>query len=467
MRIDPPSRAGLPEPKGPRHRAGRRGSAFASAALLLLVSLAARAVLAESAEQTTGTEELERLEERVQALEQAASAAPGPAIGNWSDRVRLGASTELGWFEGANDTIFDPDTFFVWDARFFVDADLGERIEIADHVVFRNIALSFEWDLVRRASLQNRVGELYVDFQGIAGQDWANLQLGRFQIPVGEAYLRYSQGRFDKPFVTDPIGGAWWWDEGIRLYGNVARGRLGYVASISDGDTSFNGNSSAEEQFTLKLYGRPTRWLYLSTSGLYSGQSGNQSSAGSAALWLGEAWARAFGAGSAVPNFQDGVAIADGPNKLRRTWLIQADAIATLDRGLRVWLSYGRYTIDSSGGTLYDRVLRFWIAEALLEGELVSPVLRPFYAAFRATGLGTWDRDEGYLLDVGLSGTVGWNARAITDYSAALGWRLNEYVVIRLEYTHRDIDLVRGVTPDIADAADSQDYGAIEVGARF
>jgi len=53
-----------------------------------------------------------------------------------------------------------------------------------------------------------------------------------------------------------------------------------------------------------------------------------------------------------------------------------------------------------------------WIAELILRGAWVAPVLRPFYTGFRASGLGTYDDDRGYLLDVRRSGTLGYNMKS-------------------------------------------------------
>ena len=135
-----------------------------------------------------------------------------------------------------------------------------------------NVGFTFEWDLVRLGRLQNTVGELYADFQGVLGSDWVSFQLGRFQIPVGEAYLRYSQGYAFKPFVSNPVGAPWWWDEGVRGYGAAPENLWGYVWSVSDGDTPFNTDADGDKQVTLKLFTNPTPWLHLSVSGLRTGE---------------------------------------------------------------------------------------------------------------------------------------------------------------------------------------------------
>ena len=149
-------------------------------------------------------------------------------------------------------------------------------MKLAETTLVRDVGFMFEWDLVRLGSLQNRVGELYVDFQGIGEQDWANVQVGRFQIPVGENYLRFSQGYQDNPFISNTVGGPWYWDEGLRSYGHI--GKIGWVTSVSDGETQFNFDPNTDKQFTLKLYTDPTPWLHVSVSGLRSGTMGSGTS---------------------------------------------------------------------------------------------------------------------------------------------------------------------------------------------
>ena len=110
---------------------------------------------------------------------------------------------------------------------------------------------------MRLGELQNQVGDLYVDLRGIGDSDLLNAQVGRFQIPVGENYLRFGRGAADNPFLTNPVGGRGWWDEGVRVYGSGAEDRLGYVASVTDGETPFDEDADSDPQLTLKLFARP------------------------------------------------------------------------------------------------------------------------------------------------------------------------------------------------------------------
>jgi 3',5'-cyclic AMP phosphodiesterase CpdA len=444
---------------------------------LLIGAAVLLAAVSAGADEAALLEKIEQLEQRVRELEDE-RARPAPAAAeasasrnDWTRRVRLGGSIDAGFFGGEPDSLYDPDGFEIFDARVFIDAALGEDVRLGEVTLFRDVGLSFEGNIVRLGEFDGNqvIGETYVDFQGMGGSDWLNAQVGRFQIPVGESYLRYSRGYATRPFVSNDFG-PWWWDEGVRMYGAShaeGAGRFGYVASVSDGDTPFNTETDSDKQLTLKLFYEPVSWLHVSASALRTGELGDHDSNASGALWLGESWARAFGAGTGVPNFQNGVVVADGPRRLHDTWLVGGDAIADFDDRVRLWLGAGRYAIDSNGGTAYDRTLYYWIAELILRGAWLGEGLRPFYAGVRATGLGTYDSEEGYLLDVRRADTLGWNMETLTQYSGVIGWDITSWLRLRTEYTNQRIDLVRGVTSDIRGSARDADFYAVELGGHF
>jgi hypothetical protein len=159
--------------------------------------------------------------------------------------------------------------------------------------------------------------------------------------------------------------------------------------------------------------------------------------------------------------------VPPGPQRLHDTWLAAGDVILDFRDKLRLWFAYGFHEIDSDGGSFYDRELQYWIAELILRGAWVSETLRPYYLGLRANGLGTYDRDEGYVLDRRLRGSVGYNAESLTAYSAVLGWDVTRQVRLRLEYTYVDLELVRGVSPAIADEAGALHAFIAEVGVSF
>lgn len=407
----------------------------------------------------------ETLEQRIQKLE--SRSASGARAADWTDRIQLSGSASFGYFDGSENGVFPEGSFDVWDARLFVDADLGHELRAGDNRLLRDLGLVFEWDLVRAGRLQNQVGELYADLRGVADMPWLNLQVGRFQIPIGESYLRFSRGARDNPFVTNSVAGAWWWDEGVRAHGSFSSGRFGYVASVSDGETAFNTDLDSDTQLTLKLFTRPTEWLLLSVSGLRSGGIGSPDSAANSALWLGESWPRAFGSGTPVDSYDHGVVLADGPFQLEGVSLLGGDGVLRFGELARLWLAYGQVSIDSEGAGVYDRDLGYWIAELIFEGGALSPRLAPYYLGLRSSALGTFDRDEGYLLDSRYASRLGYNMSELAAHSLVLGWRLTPQMTLRTEYTHQRVSLVQGVSDAIEDAGGSGDLVAVDLQLSF
>lgn len=445
----------------------------------LLAWVCAIPFVAGSAGASADDERIAELQRQVRELQDARAAddarraAPsdsqaGAGTTDWTRYVRLGGSANTGWYGGQADSVAPDNTFQVRDARFFVDAELGEGLEVAGHTVIRNAGMSFEWNLVRIGMLFNNVGDLYVDLQGIADSPWLNLQVGRFQLPVGEAYLRYSRGYWTNPFVSNPVAGAWWWDEGVKLYGGDERGLFTYIASITENETGFNSSVSAQKQYTLKLIADPKPWLRLSGSFVYAGRIGSTSDPGSGGgLWIGETWARGIGVSSTLPVYQDGALIANGPTDVDRSWFGGVDAIVDLEDRARLWLSYGAWRMDQSGSSTYDRLVHSWIAELVVQGALLTSALDGFYLGGRASGIGTYDPDRGYSLDFRTLDQYGYNTSSLQQYSVVLGWWPIEYVVIRGEYSHNRVKTVRGVPASIEQAAQDVDTWGVEVAVHF
>jgi hypothetical protein len=415
-----------------------------------------------------------RLERRVAELEARAEAAETRARSLEEDEhasqsepdaalpVSISGSARLGWYDGGEYASVGDAGARIWDARMFVDAELAEDVRAGAQTIARNIGFTFEWNLVRRGDLSNDVGELYIDFQGLGGSSWVNLRPGRFQIPVGEAYKRYSRGEASNPFITQPLGGPWFWDEGVMLYGSSEQGDFGYVASIANGSTAFNLDADSGTQYTAKLWAQPTSWLYASASGLYQGKIG----ADGGALWLGETWATPVGALSAVPTWIDGAIAPPSFAPFDSGWLAGGDLVLTPHEGVRAWLGGGRYALESRDGRAYDRALHYWIAELILRGGLLTPALVPATLGLRADRIATDSSGRGYLLSIDFAEDLGYNMQRFTAYSLVLGWQLSSSVAVRAEYSLRDIDLVRGASALQGDARDIDEF-ALEVGVHF
>lgn len=382
---------------------------------------------------------------------------------SWTDRIQLSGSADVGFFGGGRDSVNPNDGFDLWDARAFVDAELSDAIPFAGRTLVRNTGFTFEWNIVRNGSVANDVGLAYLDFEGVVDSPWLNVRVGRFQIPFGEAYKLYSKGYASRTFSQQPVGGPWWWDEGVMLHGGAPNGRLGYVASGTNGDTGFN-DVGGDIQLVLKLWAQPFDWLYLSASGLWTSDLDRVEGA----LWLGEGWARPFGDdGVPLPNVDHGQVVPDDPDGIGQTWAVGLDAVLTPVDGVRIWLAGGRYDITSTGASLYDRALWYWIGEAVLGGQLVSAALHPLFAGVRVDGVGTFDQNRGYLLDVRYTGQFDFNMESIVAYTGVLGCHLGEYVTVRAEYSHRDIELVRGSALLLPGRTGDSDVYTLEFGLHY
>jgi hypothetical protein len=410
-----------------------------------------------------------KLEKRIAELETQQAQAPAvgaSGAGAWAERVRIGGSSNLAFIDGQDYGLFQHGSVKLYDTRFFIDADLARDVRLGDSTAFRDAGFAFEWNLVRVGYLANNLGDVYVDFRGLADQDWLNLDFGRFQIPFGENYLRFGRGYYTDPFIALSAPPPWFWDEGVKLWGKVLEGKASYAFSMTDGENAMNLLPNGSTQVSLKLAADPWEWLHLSVSGLRTGAIGSNTSPAFAAIWLGELFPRAFGAGSTAQSFSHGAPIGPGPNKLHGITVLGGDVIVKLP-DTRLWLSYGGANIDSSGGTTYDRNLIYWLAELMVQLDLISPRLAPAYVAVRASGLGTYSDDEGYLLDFRNS-AVGYNMSELDTYALVVGLPIGDHITLKGQYAFQHIALVRGVTVEaIKDGAERGDFFGMEIGVHF
>lgn len=385
-----------------------------------------------------------------------------PVVGELARRIRVSGDAVGVFLDAGSGSQLPDDHWTTWDARIFADVLIAEDVKLGERVLAHAVGVSGEWQLFRIGRHDGDLGELYLDVQGLLGSRWLDVQIGRFLVPVGESYLRFGKGGRDNPFVTNAVGGPWWWDEGVRIHGADERGRFGYTASFSGGETARRWSFHEGDQATLKLFARPASWLYLSASGLYSGPMGEAGKPAEAALWLGETW------GQGVPNdklvfFGPGI---DGIQELDDTLFLGADAILTHPAGARLWLSYGSYEIDSSAPSAFDRRLHTWLAELVLEGRLVASRLRPFYLALRAAGLGTYDADDGYVLDSRYGDALGNTMRSLERISVAVGWRMREWADLKVEYTVQDAEMIRSARA-FGLGVDDDDFLIVALGLHF
>ena len=400
---------------------------------------------------------IEALEQEVQEQKANQSGLQLSGIPSWVDKFRLSGNADFVYYKG-DDNSHSPDSRFAVDsARLFFDFYVNE-----------DVSFFLEWDIVREFTKQNDFTQLYLQVDRIFDFEALSLKIGRSLIPYGEEYTRFHHARFENPLITFSAPGAWWWDEGLLVFGSTAEQRFGYEFAVMDGDIGFNDNTAEQVQLAGKVTYRPTDWAKLSLSGLSTGKIGSSSRPGISAMFFGGQAIVPFGFRTNVPNFKDGKAIV---NDLDNAFTVEAweiDSIFSSTDWGRLWLAYGHVDINSKGDSIYDRELHYWIVEGILELGVFSSQLSKFYLATRYSGIGTFDSDEGYSLGAfNDGGELGFNTKSVDVISLGIGVRLKENIKFKLEYAWYDFSLVDGVTTDLKDSADDRNLFGVGISAEF
>lgn len=399
---------------------------------------------------------VEDLTERVRELE---SAQGSDRQSGWPD-VRVSGNADFLHRTGERHSVAPNGRFTVQNARLFFDIDLGWSADLLERPILEGSSLFIEWDIARYGFFINDLGSVYARLDGIAGQPWLNAKLGRFAIPFGEEYPLWYESRPENPLLDFSAGSLYNWDEGFELFGSFLENRLSYVVALMDGDDDVGGNTSSDVAIAGKLAFEPYRWLRISASGLHTGQLGNAANAARSALKIGWTQAVPFGSGTSVPSFEDGIEVADDPDPT----IASLDGFETAvilrpwDYG-RLWLAYGELFVRAGGDSRYDRDLRYWIAEGVLELGALAPLLEPFYLVSRYSAIGTFDSGKGYLLRALNGGRdLGFNTESVSVLSSGLGIRMTRKLTLKAQYTLVDFDLVRGAPLALRNDAKGRDW---------
>jgi hypothetical protein len=449
---------------------------------LFVCAFAATARAAEevpgAATPTDAERRIEALERRVHELESAREPrAPGPDEERpWTDalpevlrRFHPAADADVAWMYGERNSRADGSRFVAEKALFVLDADLSEEARLGGRTVFNAASLYFEWDLVRDSELKNQVGSLYVRLDGLFGIDVLNLKLGRFLIPYGEEYVRFSEGPLENPFIGFTAAAPYGWDEGALLFGSLGQDAFfEWKLAIMNGTEEFDARGGRAPTFAGKVTLRPFSWLAASLSGLRTGLLGSSDDVGASALEIAGVSAVPFGSGTTVESLQDGDPVAPDPSPKVRLSAWEADLILEREGLGRIWLGYGQARIDSETSSSYDRLLHYWVAEAVLELRVFAEALDRVYFAARYSACGTFDGSRGYLIEAFNEGDdLGFNTMRVHVGSVGLGFRVTKNVTIKAEYSWYVFDVVRGASDELRADAEDRDVGGVGIAVRF
>lgn len=426
---------------------------------------------------TQRLEQLEQGDHRAAAVADTRRHVAGGARGglDWTERLSVSGNTDIGYVNGGKNSREPAGRFVLENARLFFDVDLTDYSDVEGGIA-ESTSFFVEWDMIRWGGIRNRFGSVYLQFEQLLDRDWLNLRLGRTPVPFGVEYERFHQARPENPLFSYSVTSPYNWDQGISLYGSFGENRLAYVVAVMNGDSRLE-NSHSEPAISTKLTVRPLPWMEITVSGLRSGKLGAQMDDGRAAFGFSGVYPTPFGARTSVPNYAEGGVIGDDPagrvdvSAWELDWTLRSESLGHL------WFSYGAYDIAANGAASYDRDLRYWVAEGVLElgafADLVgwsgsAEILDDWYVAVRHSAVGTFDANEGYLLEFMNEGdNLGFNTERVLANSVGVGYRLNGWATLKLEYSHFDVDLIRGVPADLRRLAGSRDYMAVGVSAGF
>jgi hypothetical protein len=385
------------------------------------------------------------------------------------DRFHLSGNADLEFIYGQSNAFASGTRFLIDNARVYLDVDLAREVTLGSGLLAQEASFYIEGDLYREARFTGTVGSLYLRLDGLGGVREINVKLGRFLVPFGEEYRRFSEGRPENPLLSFSVAAPYGWDQGILAFGPLFEDEVRYFLAVTSGDAYFNQGSGAGVSVDGKLTVRPAPWIELSVSGLHVNRMGTPAHPAQSALeWSGENL-RPLGYGSAVPSFQDGAVLPPDPDaRLRDVGAWEGDLVLHAEEWGRLWLGYGGVQIHSGGSSLYDRSLRYAVVEALFEMRALAGDLEPFYLAARWSVIGTFDSGRGYLLGgLNAGDSLGWNTERVTELSVGAGFRMTSTIVFKIEASSFDFDLVRGVTPDLKSGATHRNYAGVGVSVHF
>jgi hypothetical protein len=346
-------------------------------------------------------------------------------------RLHLSGEGGVAYFHtGSNGS--NPDgSFRVDEAKLFLEAPLWE-----------STYLFAELDVVTREANDEffHLGELYIDFENVlrhwTDHNFLSLRAGRIDIPFGEEYL--VRDVIDNPLISHSLGDFWGVDEGVELYGSALG--FDYVLAVQNGGHptlhDFEGDKSVAGRLGYS-FGNRAR---LSFSGMRTGDlstEGDQLSE----LWFANGFFRSLGPADTTPSFSATVFELDaqvfwksGHLKVAGGFFNYDDADAAADRA-------------RDGNYYYAEVLQH--------------ITRKFYSAARFCQVLA---DEGMpIIGHGDFGKYFYGPLT-TDLwrlSIGLGYRWNENLLAKIEYTIEQGELLDGADRD------HHDFVGAEIGFQF
>ena len=320
--------------------------------------------------------------------------------------------------------------FRVDEAKLFVDAPLWK-----DTYFFAELNITTR----ENQNTYLEPGELYVDFENVS-RLWnrdrqLSLRIGRLDIPFGEEYL--TRDAIDNPLISHSLSDIWGVDEGIELYGTIAR--INYVLAVQNGGHPALRDYNEDKSIAVRLGYDPVSWLHLSGSAMRTGALDVQGDKFSE-LWFGNDFIRSLAPGSTT-RFEAN--------------LLEADVHARWPQGhIKGAGGYLKYDDDDALSNNQREVYYYYV-------EAVQHLTKRLYAAAR------WSQvlaPDGFPI-VGDGDSSEYSIDNLTEnlwrLGLGLGWRFNQNLLVKAEYTFNEGTTLAG------EDRRHENIAAAEVAFRF
>lgn len=369
-------------------------------------------------------DELRAQMDRLAGVEQSPSSTDSTDNSSYSrdsSGRKLVVSAEVGiaFFAASKNGQYSNQEFRVDDADLRVEASLGHSFYLFGEVQ----VAKREW-----LAENFQLGEFYLEYENLSGalggpDRLINLRFGRIDIPFGEEYQH--RGPLNNPLITHSLSDVWGIDEGIELYGEWARAT--YVFAVQNGSSKMMRDFNADKTLTARLGYKVTSRLQVSASAMRTGELDSAREPLSE-VWLGNNTFRNIG--SAV-------------STTHQAELAQVDAAYRWSNG-HVTAAAGRARYRDND-RLNDNTRRFTYYQA----EFMQSLTRELYGAARVS---TLEVDDGYpLTGIGnLNKYFLGNLRTkeLRRVTVGGGYRFNRSLVLKLDYTLENAELISGLERD-------------------
>jgi hypothetical protein len=381
-------------------------------------------------------------------LQESGAASPGSVLESpWWKNIRLSGYGAAGFVETGKNANQKHGSFLNYEGQLLVDAKVWEDI-----YYFQKIQLA----RVGEDPESIHVEELYINLKDVFKTLFKNegknvgIKLGRMDVPFGEDYL--TQHVMDNPLITLSAPFPYGQDEGVLVYSHNPN--FNWIASVMKGNDDRVTDDTNSKSVSLKLYGNPAPYLYLSGSFMRNGQSGNS--------------ALEFDGSHLDPVGQGGLdsSLGASQSKAVNAYSYEADAKYILGFDRYVKLQYGYTQVDDKEAAFSRGIHYFQIEPKWNFGPRFK---NRWYVVGRFSAIGTFNDGKGYSFDgepfADGNTAFGFDTKILYRYAVGLGFMPNPSLLFKLEYSIDDFRLIR--SSDKEGGSDGRDFVGLETAVKF